>query len=284
SRSTRSAPPSTRLATRWRAAVAERTGTRLSAGSQVVELRVGGMTCASCAARVEKKLNKLDGVTAPVNLATETAHVRHPAALPVAELIRAVETAGYTATLPERREPDPERSARTRLLVNAALTAPLLVLTMVPAAQFTYWQWVALALAAPVVTWGAWPFHRAALVNARHGNATMDTLIALGVAVATGWSLYALLFGGAGEPGMTMSFALFAERGEAGSHLYLEVAAALVTFLTVGRWFEARARRRAGSALRALLDLGAKEVSLLRDGAEVRVPAEALRVGDEFVV
>ena len=255
----------------------------MASAAREVELQVGGMTCASCAARVEKRLNRLDGVQATVNLATETAHVRHPAALPVAELIRAVEAAGYTAAV-SRRRADDAPPVRTRLIVNAALTAPLLVLSMVPAVQFTYWQWVALALAAPVVTWGAWPFHRAALVNAGHGGATMDTLISLGVAVATGWSLYALLFGGAGEPGMTMSFTLLAERDAAGGHIYLEVAAALVTFLSVGRWLEARARQRAGSALRALLDLGAKEVSLRRDGVEVRVPAESLRVGDEFVV
>ena len=231
----------------------------MASAAREVELQVGGMTCASCAARVEKRLNRLDGVQATVNLATETAHVRHPAALPVAELIRAVEAAGYTAAV-SRRRADDAPPVRTRLIVNAALTAPLLVLSMVPAVQFTYWQWVALALAAPVVTWGAWPFHRAALVNAGHGGATMDTLISLGVAVATGWSLYALLFGGAGEPGMTMSFTLLAERDAAGGHIYLEVAAALVTFLSVGRWLEARARQRAGSAQRALRDRGAKEV------------------------
>src|SRR5690606_13730691 len=199
--------------------------------------------------------------------------------------------AGYTATVPapatdgaETTSEQAERAARRRLIVNAVLTAPLLVLSMVPAVQFRYWQWVALVLAAPVVTWGAWPFHRSALRNLRHATATMDTLISLGVTVSTGWSVYALVFGAAGEPGMTMSFSLLAARGEATGHLYLEVAAALTTFLTVGRWCEARAKHRAGSALRALLDLGAKHATVLRDGSEIRVPAEELRVGDEFVV
>lgn len=257
----------------------------------VVDLRVGGMTCASCAARVEKKLNRMDGVTASVNFATETATVRHPGGVAVDDLVRTVEATGYTAAppAPAAEEPDDgqapaERSLRTRLWWNAILSVPLFVLTMVPATQFPYWQWVALALATPVATWGAWPFHRAALVNARHATATMDTLISLGVAVAYGWSVYALLFGGAGEPGMTMSFTLLAERGTAAEHLYFEVGAALATFLTIGRWFEARAKRRAGSALRALLDLGAKDAAVLRDGSEVRVPVEQLRPGDELVV
>src|SRR5690606_35928204 len=257
---------------------------------RLVELRVGGMTCAACAARVEKKLNRLAGVTATVNFATGTAHVRAPAGVSVDDLVRTVEATGYTATLPppeeaeEGDEPPAERVLRTRLVVNALLTAPLLVLTMVPATQFRYWQWVALALATPVVTWGAWPFHRAALVNARHATATMDTLISLGVVVAYGWSVVALLVGGAGEPGMRMRFTLLAEPGAATGHLYLEVGAALTTFLTVGRWFEARAKRRAGSAVRALLNLGARDATLLRDGVEVRVPAAALRVGDLFEV
>jgi Cu+-exporting ATPase len=277
---------------------------------RTVELRVGGMTCASCAARVEKRLNRLDGVTATVNLATETAHVRYPSTMDVTELVRTVEATGYTAAAPPvdaggsagepaessgGRPGDPppgaaappdraERSLRTRLVVNLVLTAPLFLLTMVPAVQFRYWQWLALALATPVLTWGAWPFHRVALRGLRHATATMDTLISLGVTVSYAWSLYALGFGTAGEPGMTMSFSLFAERGDATGHLYLEVGAALTTFLTVGRWFEARAKRRAGSALRALLALGAKDVSLLRDGVERRVPVGALRPGDEFVV
>jgi Cu+-exporting ATPase len=253
---------------------------------RLVDLRVGGMTCATCAARVEKKLNRLDGVVASVNFATETARVRYPSGLSLDDLVRTVEATGYTAapagtdTGPE----PPERALRTRLITNALLSLPLFALTMVPALQFPYWQWVALVLATPVVTWGAWPFHRAALVNARHATATMDTLISLGVGVAYAWSLYALVFGNAGEPGMTMAFTLLAEPGDASGHIYLEVAAALATFLTIGRWFEARAKRRAGSALRALLDLGAKDVTVLRDGAEVRVPTAHLRVGDVFVV
>jgi P-type Cu+ transporter len=254
-----------------------------------IELAVGGMTCAACAARVEKRLNRLDGVTATVNYATGTASVRHRATVDLAELVTAVESIGYTAEA--AREPEAgdttdlnERALRTRVIGNALLGVPLLILTMVPAIQFAYWQWVALALATPVVTWGAWPFHRAALRNARHRAATMDTLISLGITVAYVWSLYALFFGSAGEPGMTMSLSLLAERGAATDHLYLEVGVALATFLTIGRWFEARAKHRAGSALRALLHLGAKEAAVLRDGAEVRVPVADLRPGDTFVV
>lgn len=232
--------------------------------SDSVELRVGGMTCASCAARVEKKLNRLDGVTATVNYATGTARVRHPASVSMADLVRTVESIGYTASAPERPEPATESALRTRVVVNVLLTVPLFGLSMVPAVKFPGWQWWALALATPVATWGAWPFHRAALRGARHLTSTMDTLISLGVVVASGWSLYALATGS--------------------DHLYLEVAAALTTFLTVGRWLESRAKRRAGSALRALLDLGAKDVALLRDGAEVRVPVGELAPGDRFVV
>jgi P-type Cu+ transporter len=259
----------------------------------LIELQVGGMTCTACAARVEKKLNRLDGVTATVNFATETAHVRHPATVSVDDLVRTVEATGYTAVPPAApgEEPDAgadrepaETALRRRLVINAVLSVPVFVLTMTPAIQFTYWQWVALALAAPVVTWGAWPFHRAALLNARHATATMDTLISLGVTVAYAWSLYAMIFGDAGMPGMTMSLSLLAERGDATAHIYVEVAAALATFLTIGRWFEARAKRRAGSALRALLDLGAKDVAVIRGDAEVRLPVADLRPGDEFVV
>jgi Cu+-exporting ATPase len=248
-----------------------------------IDLRVGGMTCASCAARIEKRLNRLDGVSATVNYATETAHVEHSTSVAVDELVRTVESIGYAATLPDQRRDD-EQSLRTRLIVNAALAVPVFLLTMVPAVQFDYWQWVVLALATPVATWGAWPFHRAALKGVRHATATMDTLISLGVAVAYGWSIYALIFGGAGEPGMRMSFSLLAERGEATSAIYLEVAVALTTFLTTGRWFEARAKLRAGSALRALLDLGAKDVAVLREAGEVRVPIGQLAPGDRFVV
>jgi Cu+-exporting ATPase len=257
-----------------------------------VDLQVGGMTCAACAARIEKKLNKLDGVTASVNFATETAHVEFPDTVDVTDLVGTVEAIGYTAAppAPSTGEPpadqdDPaERSLWTRLVWNAVLTVPVFLLSMVPALQFDNWQWLVLTLATPVLTWGAWPFHRAALLNLRHRAATMDTLISLGVAVAFGWSLYALFFGAAGEPGMTMSFTLLAERGDARAEIYLEVGAALTTFLTVGRWFEARAKRRAGSALRALLELGAKDVTVLRDGREERVPVETLQPGDQFVV
>jgi Cu+-exporting ATPase len=256
---------------------------------RVVDLRVGGMTCTACAARVEKKLNRLPGVTATVNFATETAHVRFPEPVEVADLVRTVAATGYTATPPALRAEEEaagplERSLRRRLVGNAGLSAPVLLLAMVPAFQFTGWQWLVLALATPVLTWGAWPFHRAALANLRHGAATMDTLVSLGVAVSFGWSLFALLFGSAGELGMTMPFTLLAEPGDATGHIYLEVGAALTTFLTVGRWLEARAKRRAGSALRALLELGAKDVAVLRDGGEQRVPIEALRPGDRFVV
>jgi Cu+-exporting ATPase len=240
---------------------------------------------------VEKRLNRLAGVTATVNFATETAHVRYPATVDLADLVRTVEATGYTATPPSAAaepestaDPGVERSLRRRLVANAVLTVPVLALAMVPALQFTGWQWLVLALATPVLTWGAWPFHRAALKNLRHGAATMDTLISLGVAVSFGWSLYALGFGSAGEAGMTMQFTLLAERGDATGHIYLEVGAALATFLTAGRWLEARAKRRAGSALRALLELGAKDVAIIRDGVERRVPVEALRAGDRFVV
>jgi Cu+-exporting ATPase len=262
-----------------------------------VDLQIGGMTCATCAARVEKKLNKLPGVSATVNFATETAHVQHSTTVDIDELVRVVQATGYTATPPApavapppaaSEQPDQraveERTVRVRLLWNLVLSLPVFLLTMVPAAQFMNWQWLVLTLVTPVVTWGAWPFHRVALRALRQGTATMDTLVSLGVTVAYGWSVYALFLGGAGEPGMTMSFSLLAERGDATDHLYLEVAAALTTFLTVGRWFEARAKRRAGSALRALLNLGVKEVAVLRDGVEHLVPVATLQPGDRFVV
>ena len=250
----------------------------------VVDLAIGGMTCASCAARVERKLNRIDGVTASVNFATATARVNHPPTVAVADLVAVVEATGYTASLPDpaRDAAEGAAAAGRRLLVSAVLTVPLLALSMVPAWQFRGWQWVALVLATPVVTWAAWPFHRAAAVNLRHGAATMDTLISLGVAVSYLWSLAAMLVGDSGRPGMRMEFSLLAS-GESGQ-LYFEVGAALTTFLLAGRYFEARAKRRAGSALRALLDLGAKDVAVLRDGAEHRVPIGELRAGDLFVV
>ncbi|OLZ44351.1 copper-translocating P-type ATPase [Amycolatopsis keratiniphila subsp. nogabecina] len=243
------------------------------------------MTCASCAARVERKLNKVDGVSATVNYATEKAQVDFPTAVSVEDLVGVVESAGYTAQPPKPDE-DAEQtgSLRTRLVVSAVLAVPVIVLAMVPAWQFTYWQWVSLVLAAPVVTWGAWPFHRPAWTNLRHGAATMDTLISLGVVAATLWSLYALLFGTAGTPGMRHGFELTMERGHGAGNVYLEVAAGVTTFLLAGRYFEARSKRRSGAALRALLELGAKDVALLKDGIESRVPIGELRTADEFVV
>ncbi len=258
------------------------------------DLVIGGMTCASCAARVEKKLNKLDGVTAMVNLATETAHVSFPDAVTVAELIAVVERTGYTATLPApvpADEPAGRAGAgapRRRLVVSVALAVPVTVLAMVPAAQFPGWQWVSLALATPVATWGAWPFHRAAAVNARHGTATMDTLVSVGVAAAYLWSLYALIFGGAGHIGDRMTFSWLAEarvtKDGGTDATYLEVAVGVTALILLGRYLELRARRRAGTALKALLHLGAKQATLVRDGREVTVPVGALVVGDEFVI
>ncbi|GAB4046415.1 heavy metal translocating P-type ATPase [Catellatospora paridis] len=259
--------------------------------ANVIELDIGGMTCATCAGRVEKKLNRVDGVTATVNFATETAHVTYPETVSVGDLIKVVEATGYTAAVPQvalpsdeaaRPEPDP---LGQRLLISGLLTLPVVLLSMIPALQFTNWQWLAFTLATPVAVWGAWPFHRAAALNARHGAATMDTLISLGVLVSYGWSAWALFFGGAGMPGMTMSLTWLAARGDdPGMHLYLEVTTTLTTFLLAGRWFEHRAKRRAGSALRALLDLGAKDAVLLRNGVEQRVPVDRLAVGDLFVV
>jgi len=260
-----------------------------------LELAIGGMTCATCATRVERKLNRMDGVTATVNLVTELAQVTAEPQVSDAELIRTVEATGYTAARPTRsRHPVPEELPadvlRPRLIVAAVLSVPVLLVSMLPAAQFRGWQWVALLLATPVVTWAAWPFHRAAAVNARHGAATMDTLVSLGVIVAYLWSIWALFLGGAGELGMRMTVTLFpAEAGGTDQvpELYLEIAAVVTTFLLAGRYLEARARRSSGAALRALLDLGAKQVAVLRDGIrgrELRIPVEQLRVGDLFVV
>ncbi|WP_436499661.1 heavy metal translocating P-type ATPase [Actinokineospora sp. HUAS TT18] len=251
-----------------------------------IELAIGGMTCASCANRVERKLNKLDGVTATVNYATEKAKVTYPGGVDPAELVAQVEAAGYTATLPEIEPAAGPTSdpLRQRLIGSIVLSVPVIAMAMVPALQFTYWQWISLALAGPVVVWAAWPFHQAAWVNLRHGAATMDTLISLGTLAAFGWSLYALLFGTAGVPGMTHPFELTIQRMGGEANIYLEVAAGVTTFILAGRYFEARAKRRAGSALRALLELGAKDVVVLRDGAEVRIPVDQLAVGDRFVV
>ncbi|WP_342001621.1 heavy metal translocating P-type ATPase [Microbacterium sp. LWH7-1.2] len=279
------------------------------------ELEIGGMTCASCAARIEKRLNRMDGVEASVNYATEKAFVTVPAGLDPQALIEEVEKTGYTAALPAppatevaSEEPaDPELTGlRHRLIGSIVLSVPVILLAMIPALQFTYWQWASLALAAPVVVWGAWPFHRAAWINLRHGAATMDTLISLGVSAAFLWSLYALFFGHAGMPGMTHTFEWSVAPSDGAGDIYLEVAAGVTTFVLAGRYFEQRSKRRAGAALRALLEIGAKDVAVLRPAGapagqvalgmpgigspaapalvEVRVPVAELRVGEEFVV
>ncbi|HJX44723.1 MAG TPA: heavy metal translocating P-type ATPase, partial [Geodermatophilus sp.] len=260
-----------------------------------LELPVQGMTCASCANRIERKLNKLEGVTATVNYATEKAKVSYAGDVAPEDLVAAVEKAGYTATLPEPPRPpaqdggaatgeDTALRLRQRVVVSAALGLPVVAMGMVPALQFTYWQWLSLTLAAPVVVWGAWPFHRAAWMNLRHGTATMDTLVSLGTIAAFAWSLYALFLGTAGVPGMTHPFELTVSRTDGAGNIYLEAAVVITTFILAGRWFEVRAKRRAGAALRALLELGAKEVSVLRGGREERIPVDRLAVGDSFVV
>ncbi|MEH1130832.1 heavy metal translocating P-type ATPase [Micromonospora sp. CPCC 206061] len=266
----------------------------LPVATGLIELQIGGMTCASCAARIEKKLNKLDGVTATVNYATEKARVEFPAAMTPAELIATVEKTGYTARIPkpqaaaENTAGDGEQqhleALRLRLWVSVALAAPVLALSMIPALQFTNWQWLTAILAAPVVVYAGWPFHKAAWTNLRHGAATMDTLISIGTLAAFAWSMYALFFGAAGEPGMTHPFRFTIERTAGTDNIYLEVAAGVTAAILAGRYFEARAKRRAGAALRALLDLGVKDVAVLRDGREVRIPTNRLAVGDRFVV
>ena len=256
-----------------------------------VELSIGGMTCASCAARVEKKLNKLDNVTATVNFATEKARVEFGEHVTPEQLVAAVEAAGYQARLPEPTpaadgplDDDPAAALRQRLLICLALSIPVIAMAMVPVLQFPNWQWLSLTLAAPVVVWGAWPFHRAAWANLRHGTATMDTLISVGTLAALGWSVYALFWGSAGTPGMTHAFELTIARTDGTGNIYLEAAAGVTTFILAGRYFEARAKRRAGAALRALLEMGAKEVSVRRGVVEQRIPIEQLGIGDEFVV
>ncbi|WP_079146039.1 heavy metal translocating P-type ATPase [Streptomyces lydicus] len=268
-------------------------------GEHGIELEIGGMTCASCAARIEKKLNRMEGVTATVNYATEKAQVAVAAGSGVrtADLIATVEKTGYTAGVPEPPAPAPVAGEapgdaagdtlaplRQRLLISVALSVPVILLSMVPPLQFTYWQWLSLTLAAPVVAYGAWPFHKAAWTNLRHGAATMDTLISMGTLAALGWSVWALFLGHAGMPGMTHPFELTIGRTDGSSAIYLEAAAGVTTFVLAGRYFEARAKRRAGAALRALMELGAKDVAVLRDGREIRVPTGELRVGDRFVV
>ncbi|MGX1756061.1 heavy metal translocating P-type ATPase [Streptomyces lydicus] len=287
-------------------------------GEHGVELEIGGMTCASCAARVEKKLNRMEGVTATVNYATEKARVTvaQGSGVETADLIATVERTGYTAAVPEPPAPAPDTAGpagdeghgradgqpegprtegrradadglaalRQRLLISLALSVPVVLMAMVPPLQFTDWQWLSLTLAAPVVAYGAWPFHRAAWTNLRHGAATMDTLISMGTLAALGWSLWALFFGTAGMPGMTHPFELTIARTDGSGSIYLEAAAGVTTFILAGRYVEARAKRKAGAALRALLELGAKDVTVIRDGREVRIPTAALQAGDRFTV
>ncbi|MEE4490045.1 heavy metal translocating P-type ATPase, partial [Streptomyces sp. BE230] len=309
-----------------------------AAESSEAELTIGGMTCASCAARVEKKLNRMDGVTATVNYATEKARVAFGPGTGLADLIATVEKAGYTAQPVHRPAPTPPAPAppapapatpaaatetddsagtgagtearadtgtgtgsgaradgdtdrdtalaalRQRLIVSAVLAAPVVALAMIPALQFDNWQWLSLTLAAPVVVWGGLPFHRATWTNLRHGAATMDTLVSVGTLAAFGWSLWALFLGDAGMPGMRHGFDFTVSRTEGASTIYLEVAAGVVTFILLGRYLEAKSKRKAGSALRALMHLGAKDVAVLRGGTEVRIPVGRLAVGDRFVV
>jgi len=268
-------------------------------GRGQLDFAVGGMTCASCATRIEKRLNRLAGVSATVNYATEKARVSYPDSIGPQDLVAAVERAGYTARLPgpptagtdtsagagaEPVEEDRVRALRQRLMISAVLTVPVIVLAMVPAWQFTYWQWLSLTLATPVVAYCGWPFHQAAWTNLRHGAATMDTLISMGTLAALGWSVYALFFGTAGVPGMVHPFDLTIRQVDGTGNIYLEAAAGVTTFILAGRYFEARSKRRAGAALRALLELGGKDVAVIRNGREERVPVDQLQVGDSFVV
>ncbi|WP_408994383.1 heavy metal translocating P-type ATPase [Streptomyces sp. 1268] len=274
------------------------------AGTTAVELAIGGMTCASCAARIEKKLNRMDGVEATVNYATEKAKVTYAGAdVSVEDLIATVEATGYTARPPappaaEAAAPPPgsgdtEQGAaeddglttlRQRLITAVLLAVPVIAMAMIPALQFDYWQWLSLTLAAPVVTYAAWPFHRAAWTNAKHGAATMDTLISVGTSAAFLWSVWALFFGTAGMVGMTHPFEFTIARSDGAGNIYLEAAAGVTAFILAGRYFEARSKRKAGAALKALMELGAKEVTVLRDGVETTIPTSALQVGDRFLV
>ena len=276
--------------------IQETTSTSASHGS--VDLSVGGMTCASCVARVEKKLNKVAGVNASVNLATESAHVELSAPVDPQQLVAVVEKAGYSATVTkvedgaveamrkqEARHLAHAADLRRRLIVAATLSVPLMVISMVSAAQFYGWQWVVAALALPVVTWCAWPFHKAAFTNLRHGSTTMDTLVSLGVITATLWSLWALIFGGAGMLGMRMSMEFIPRAQSEHAHMYFESAAWIVTFLLTGRLAEARVRHRSGDSLRKLLQLGAKTAARVNaDGSVTEIPIDRLQVGDRFRV
>ncbi|MFB8138563.1 heavy metal translocating P-type ATPase, partial [Streptomyces parvus] len=279
-------------------------GSGSDAGTTAVELAIGGMTCASCAARIEKKLNRMDGVEATVNYATEKAKVTYAGAdVSVEDLIATVEATGYTArppappatetTAPPPGSGDTEQGAaeddglttlRQRLITAVLLAVPVIAMAMVPALQFDYWQWLSLTLAAPVVTYAAWPFHRAAWTNAKHGAATMDTLISVGTSAAFLWSVWALFFGTAGMVGMTHPFEFTIARSDGAGNIYLEAAAGVTAFILAGRYFEARSKRKAGAALKALMELGAKEVTVLRDGVETTIPTSALQVGDRFLV
>ncbi|WP_433659266.1 heavy metal translocating P-type ATPase [Nocardia sp. CA-128927] len=254
-----------------------------------IELEIGGMTCASCAARIEKRLNRIDGVTATVNFATEKAKVSYPQSVSPDSLVEHVVDAGYAAHVFSSAATQTDQYAslgalRRKLLISIVLALPVIVLAMIPALQFENWQWVSLALTAPVVLWGGAGFHHAAWTNARHATSTMDTLVSVGTLAAFGWSLYALVFGQAGMPGMKHSFSLAIQRSDASSAVYFEVAAGLIVFILAGRYFETRAKERAGSALRALFELGAKDVSVLRDGTEMLVSVTDLRVGELFLV
>ena len=260
-----------------------------------IELEIGGMTCASCANRIERKLNKLDGVIASVNYATEKARITAPAGYDPKALVAEVEKTGYAAAMPSAQKdqqqgesadrPDTELlSLKHRLIGSTLLAIPVIAMAMIPALQFNYWQWLSLAMAAPVILWAGWPFHKAAYTNLRHGAATMDTLISMGTTAAFLWSLFALFFGTAGTPGMTHPFELTVTPTDGAGNIYLEVAAGVILFILAGRYFEKRAKRQAGAALRALLQLGAKDVAVLRHGTEIRIPTEQLSVGDEFIV
>ncbi|WP_228974029.1 cation-translocating P-type ATPase [Streptomyces sp. DH12] len=267
------------------------------------DLVIGGMTCGACVARVEKGLAKLEGVVASVNLATHTARVTHPPTYTVPDLVAAVERSGFTAEPPappksedeseagrqERRDQEAaaeDAEQRRRLIVTAFLAVPVLALSMIPALQFSNWQWLCFALAAPVAFWSTWPCHVKAVRGLQHGASTMDTLVSLGTVAAFSWSTYALFFGGAGQPGMTMPFTLLPSASAGVAHIYLEAAVAVPLFVLTGRYLEARAKRGTGAALRSLAELAAKEVSVRcqKSGRERRVPIDQLRVGQVFVV
>lgn len=255
--------------------------------SQQLDLQVGGMTCSSCAARIERKLNKLEGVSASVNYATETASVEFDTSVVTPEqLIATIEATGYTAALPQPVTDEPKLAVddlQKRLWLSVLFGVPVLLISMVPALQFDYWQWVVFSLTTPVVLVSAWPFHRAAVLNARHGATTMDTLISVGVTAAYLWSVWAVFFTAAGDVGAHMHMS-FTSSTTSGAHLYFEVAAGVTALILLGRYFEARAKFRSGAALKALLALGAKDVAVLRDQQETRIPIAELRVGDVFVV